>query len=340
MTAPDGDAALLGIWQQWTELEHDIEEHLDAEPKLVDPKHLGWQASLDGMNAELGCYETALATTPASGFAGLGVKLGYYQYMAKIHPELVVLSEGPILQSARADAERLAKCDAGDTDPPIPPAPGADPDQQLVDLSRAYFTQLLAIRKFQTKHKVASVVPPALEAEHSQLIERLQQIDRAIFKARPTGLRGILAKLDYIKDLAPTDPVIRDYCDEAVVRLYSDVEELMDPTVEEVLAAGANGADQALLDLWDRRRRIMREYDPVAVEADEVATCDPARNQKAAARLAELDAELLQIDRVIMSRPPAGPVGLAVKVELMMAEGMVRRTDWAIENDLIGQMAK
>ena len=98
--------------------------------------------------------------------------------------------------------------------------------------------------------------------------------------------------------------------------------------------------DQALVDLWDRRRRIMVEYDPVAVEADEVATCDPARNQKAAARLAELDAELQQIDNAIMGRPPAGPVGLAVKLELMFAEGLVQRTDWAVEADLVAQMKR
>ena len=104
------------------------------------------------------------------------------------------------------------------------------------------------------------------------------------------------------------------------------------PAAEEKIAAGA---DQTLVDLWDRRRRIMVEYDPVAVEADEVATCDPARNHKAAARLVELDAELLQIDRVIMGRPAAGPVGLAVKFELAFAEGLMKRTDWAVEDDLV-----
>ena len=122
MTARAGDVALLEIWRRWNEIEAQLVEHISTEPKHGDPEKPAWETKAGEIHAAQIQCEAELAATPASGFVGLAVKL---------HTELYS-DPDPILVSAYADAERLAKCDAGADDPPIPPAPVDDSEDAFL----------------------------------------------------------------------------------------------------------------------------------------------------------------------------------------------------------------
>ena len=119
---PDRELVELGnrrrrLYAMWTQLDlaHQLAKtqaanlaNLESEPTGGDDK-TAFERENDRLLAELRRLETEIAATPASGHAGIAVKLQIVVDLADMHPEdFDAFGELKQIRSAYADAERLA----------------------------------------------------------------------------------------------------------------------------------------------------------------------------------------------------------------------------------------